>query len=84
MLKLYNRIIICISLFHLVKSTENPPIDANNRKIESEEFDKFQKLYNSSVFEGISQKLKRDIRIFCVILASPKFEFNKCIPQKMT
>uniref|UniRef100_A0A0K0F4Q3 N-acetylgalactosaminide beta-1,3-galactosyltransferase n=1 Tax=Strongyloides venezuelensis TaxID=75913 RepID=A0A0K0F4Q3_STRVS len=44
----------------------------------------FQKSYNNSVFEGISQKLQKNIRIFCVILTSPKFKSSKCIPQKNT
>uniref|UniRef100_A0A0N5CFN9 N-acetylgalactosaminide beta-1,3-galactosyltransferase n=1 Tax=Strongyloides papillosus TaxID=174720 RepID=A0A0N5CFN9_STREA len=84
MLKLYNLIIICISLFYLVNSVGTVFTNDNDETLESEEHDKFQKSYNNSVFEGISQKLKRDIRIFCVILTSPKFKFSKCIPQKMT
>uniref|UniRef100_A0A0N5BGG7 N-acetylgalactosaminide beta-1,3-galactosyltransferase n=1 Tax=Strongyloides papillosus TaxID=174720 RepID=A0A0N5BGG7_STREA len=84
MLKLYNLIIIYISLFYLANSIETIPIYENDKTLKSEEHDKFQKSYNDSVFEGVSQRLQKDIRIFCVILTSPKFKFSKCIPQKMT
>uniref|UniRef100_A0A0N5B3W5 N-acetylgalactosaminide beta-1,3-galactosyltransferase n=1 Tax=Strongyloides papillosus TaxID=174720 RepID=A0A0N5B3W5_STREA len=42
------------------------------------------KLQKQMIFEGISRKLQKDIRIFCVILTSPKFKFSKCISQKAT
>uniref|UniRef100_A0A0K0F4Q6 Uncharacterized protein n=1 Tax=Strongyloides venezuelensis TaxID=75913 RepID=A0A0K0F4Q6_STRVS len=84
MLKLSNLIIIFIYLFYLVNSIETDLIDENDETLKSEEHDKFNKSYNNSVFEGISQKLQEDIRIFCIILTSPKFKSSKCIPQKNT
>uniref|UniRef100_A0A0K0F4Q4 N-acetylgalactosaminide beta-1,3-galactosyltransferase n=1 Tax=Strongyloides venezuelensis TaxID=75913 RepID=A0A0K0F4Q4_STRVS len=84
MLKLSNLIIIFIYFFYLVNSIKTVLIDENDKTLKSEEYDMFQKSYNNSVFEGISQKLQKNIRIFCVILTSPKFKSSKCIPQKNT
>uniref|UniRef100_A0A0N5BGG9 N-acetylgalactosaminide beta-1,3-galactosyltransferase n=1 Tax=Strongyloides papillosus TaxID=174720 RepID=A0A0N5BGG9_STREA len=84
MLTFYNFIITCIFLFYLINSVKTAFTDENDDKLDLEEYDKFQKSYNNSVFESISQKLQKDIRIFCIILTSSKFKFSRCIPQKMT
>uniref|UniRef100_A0A0N4ZDC1 N-acetylgalactosaminide beta-1,3-galactosyltransferase n=1 Tax=Parastrongyloides trichosuri TaxID=131310 RepID=A0A0N4ZDC1_PARTI len=48
------------------------------------EYMKFQQSYDNSVFHNISFELQSNIKIFCVILTTPKNKEAKCIPQKNT
>ncbi|CEF69661.1 Glycoprotein-N-acetylgalactosamine 3-beta-galactosyltransferase 1 [Strongyloides ratti] len=56
----------------------------NNTFYNVKDYLKFQKSYDNSVFENLSNELMKSIKIFCIILTTPKNKNSKCLHQKNT